>query len=456
MEIRKKLTFQFIVIVAVILLISSTSIYLSFSGSREEEFYNRLESKAKLTGQMLIEIDEIDTGLLDKIEQNNPLSLPNEKILIYDYENKLTYTNDNSFKLNRLNELFDIIRLNGHIRFKQGQYEMLGYFYTSPAERIVVFVGATDIFGLQKLIHLRNTLIVVFILALVIVFISARIFSARALKPVARIIDQVNGITATKLNERVDEGNGKDELARLALTFNQMLERLEIAFKIQKNFIANASHELRTPLTVITGQLEVVLMNPRSISEYKNALESVLEDIQNLNHISNRLLLLAQTDSHFFDKEFMTIRIDEAIWQARHELLKRNKKYKIFIDFDDSIDDDEKLKISGNIMLLKTAFSNLFENACKYSMNQQANVLIRSKGKNTSIEIIDTGIGIPEAEKAMIFQPFYRAHNTSGISGHGVGLSIVDKIIQLHLGKINVESTIGQGSIFTVILPVSF
>ena len=110
--------------------------------------------------------------------------------------------------------------------------------------------------------------------------------------------------------------------ARLAKTFNKMLERLETSFAMQKNFIANASHELRTPLTSINGQLEVLMMKDRSTAEYKTALRSVLDDIRSLIDLSNRLLLIARTSAEGpvnFNKK---IRIDEILWQAQEEIIK--------------------------------------------------------------------------------------------------------------------------------------
>jgi signal transduction histidine kinase len=122
----------------------------------------------------------------------------------------------------------------------------------------------------------------------------------------------------------VAEGTENDEISKLAHTFNNMLERLETAFKMQKNFIANASHELRTPLTTITGQLEVALMNVRTNTEYENIMYSVLEDIKNLNTASNRLLLLAQASSETSEIDFRPVRIDDVVWQGVAELRKRN------------------------------------------------------------------------------------------------------------------------------------
>ena len=454
MEIRKKITYQFIGIVAIILLLSSIAIYISFSKSRKEEFYNRLASKAKQVAQMLMEIDEIDARLLRKIEENNPLNLANEKIIIFDYRNEKIYSNDIDSVLIISKNFVDEVRLKGDIRFAQKPYEVLGYFYTGHYDRIVVFIAATDIFGFYKLKSLQFILLVVFVISLVAVYFSGKIFAFRALQPISNIISQVDGISVSNLNERVNEGNGKDEIARLAGTFNKMLQRLETAFKIQKNFIANASHELRTPLTVITGQLEVILFKDRNPDEYKNTLISVLDEIKNLNHISNRLLLLAQTSSDMAEINFSSFRIDDALWQARNEILKRNKNFRIDINFKQSINEEMKLVVYGNELLIKTAFSNLMDNACKYSGNNKVNIILDSIEGTLKIKFIDEGIGIPPEELKMIFQPFYRSKRVTNIKGHGIGLSLVEKIISLHKGNVDVDSETGKGSTFTVTVPL--
>ena len=266
-------------------------------------------------------------------------------------------------------------------------------------------------------------------------------------------MSEVDAIGVSNLDVRVTEGNGKDELARLSQTFNKMLERLEVAFKTQKNFIANASHELRTPLTVITGQLDVIMMRKRNNEDYRKTISSVLEDIKNLNHISNRLLLLAQTSSEFSEADFSAMRIDDILWQARKEILKRHENYKVHLNFSEIFDDELKLTINGNELLIKTALGNLIDNGCKYSGNHTSEILIDHENNHVIMHFSDNGIGIPEDEINMIFQPFYRAKNAIGIRGHGIGLSLADKIIGLHNGNIKVRSEVSKGTEFTLSLP---
>jgi signal transduction histidine kinase len=456
MEIRKKLAYQFIGIFAFILLFSMVAIYLSFSQARKEEFYDRLGSKAKMVAQMLIDIDEINSELLKKIEKNNPLSLPNEKIVIFDYQDEKIYSTDEENILKLDIDKIQEVRLKDEIRFKQNGFEIYGQFYTGQFDRIVVFAAATDIFGINKLKRLRIIMLIVFILSLFIVYFAGQLFAVRALSPILKIVRQVNKIEISNLNARLDEGNKKDEIARLAQTFNKMLGRLEKAFHVQKNFIANASHELRTPLTVITGQLDVILMKTRTNEEYRNTLLLVLDEIKNLNLLSNKLLMLAQTSSEREDLNFSLLRIDDILWKARMEILNRNGNFSIEINFGEGIDDDSKLSILGNELLIKTVLLNLIDNACKYSKTHHADVEIDAVEDDLILRVIDHGIGIPKEDLKLIFQPFYRSKNAFSESGHGIGLSLVEKIVQQHKGKINVSSELEKGSVFTVLFKIHY
>jgi len=453
MDIRKKITYQFLGSVALLLWVSLMAIYFSFSQARKEEFYDRLGRKAKLVAEMLIDIEEIDSELLRKIEKNNPLNLANEKIVIYDFQNQVIYSTDEDNFLNLPESTIGEVRLEQEIRFRKGDYEIFGQFYTGQYERIVVFAAATDIFGRNKLKWLRIIMIVVFTLSLIFVWFAGRLFAVKALAPISTIVTQANKIEAKNLSDRLDTGNGKDEIARLAKTFNSMLERLELAFRVQKNFIANASHELRTPLTVITGQLEVVLMKARKNEEYKNTLLTVLDEIKDLNNLSNKMLLLAQTNLSKGELDFSNIRIDEIIWKCRKEVMGRDPNNIIDIYFGDEIDDENKMLISGNEQLLKTAIVNLMDNACKYSDNHRAEVHLNASNEKLMLKFSDQGIGIAENDLKMIFEPFYRSKNVLHSSGHGIGLSLVKKIVSLHNGKIHVKSELQKGTEFEIVFP---
>ncbi|MCB0396402.1 MAG: HAMP domain-containing protein [Flavobacteriales bacterium] len=455
MQLRQRLTYLFVIIVALVLLVFSIAVYTLSADYRHDDFYNRLQSKASNTAKLLIEVEEIDANLLRKMEKDNPVSLPKEEILIYNYRNELVYSSNEKSQIHINTELLDKIRLEEEVQFTQEKYEVLGFLYTGQYDRFAVIAAAEDIYGLRKLANLRTVIFIAFGVSVVIVFFLGWVFAGRALRPISRVIRQVENITITSLNLRVDEGNGQDEIAKVARTFNEMLDRLEAAFKMQKNFIANASHELRTPLTAITGQLEVLLMKERDNETYRKTVESVLEDIKGLNTISNRLLLLAQASTEISRSEFKPIRLDDIIWQVRSELIKRNPGYQIDISLDSGMDNDDRLTVSGVENLIKTVVMNLIENGCKYGESGKVEVLLGENKGMMEVRVIDKGIGIEAADIDRIFEPFHRGKNVMGISGHGIGLSLVARIVALHGGEIKVYSKVGEGSTFLLMLPLA-
>jgi signal transduction histidine kinase len=195
-------------------------------------------------------------------------------------------------------------------------------------------------------------------------------------------------------------------------------------------------------------------MKARTDKQYRETLMLVLNEIKNLNLLSNKLLLLAHTSTDQAHLNFTPVRIDDVLWKARNEILTRNKEYSIDIYFGDNMDDDIKMSVLGNELLLKTAINNLMENACKYSNNHRAEIKLDASESKLIIQFIDQGIGIPEQDLTMIFQPFFRSKNVFNISGHGIGLSLVDKIIAQHHGQIEVTSKPEKGSTFTIILSI--
>jgi signal transduction histidine kinase len=286
-------------------------------------------------------------------------------------------------------------------------------------------------------------------------FIIGWFFSGRALKPINDVIKRVEDISITSLNLRVPVIHEKDEIGRLAGTFNNMLERLETSFGTQKVFISNASHELRTPLTSINGQLEVLMMKERSSEEYREALASVLDDIKSLIDLSNRLLLIARTSTQNPLKQEKKIRIDEILWQAPEEVKKFNNNFKISISLDPSLADSDQMLIYGDESLLRVAVSNLIDNACKYSADKSVNVLIVQSGKWIEVHFKDNGIGIPAEDLKKVFEPFYRSSNALTYRGSGIGLQLVNQIIKSHNGEIKLTSQVGVGTEVVIMLPVA-
>lgn len=453
MQIRQRLSYQFITIVFIILLGFSVSIYFLSANYRKTIFYERISTKALNVANLLIEVDEVDAELLRKIEKDNPVTLPNENIVILNYLNDTIYSSTEEISIRIDQNLIDKIRLEGEIRFTQGEYEIIGLLFTSRYDRFVVVAGAIDVFGKQRLRYLGNIIIVTFCISMMLMIIAGNVYARRALLPISKLINQVQNISASSMNLRLDEGNKKDEIDQLASTFNQMLNRLETAFSIQKNFIANASHEMRTPLTAITGQLEVLMLQERNTEEYKQAIRSVLEDIKQMNLTSNRLLMLAQASSDVAATSLYPIRIDDIIWKARSELLKHNPEYTSVVSFDEKLEEGHML-IAGNEILLTSAILNLMDNSCKYSDNHYSELELIPLHNKIKLLFRDNGIGIDPEDLKNLTQPFYRGKNIGARKGHGIGLSLVENIIKMHKGELYFKSSPGKGTEITVLLPL--
>jgi signal transduction histidine kinase len=454
LNIRSRLTLQFTYIVTFILILFSVIIYYFSASYREAEFYTRLEKKALTTAKLLIEVKEVDYNLLKIIDKNSLNALQDEKVMIYDDQDRQIYNNLDNDSILISKPFLDQIRQLKSIRYHEGTNEVVGLIFTLESDNYVVIASAYDKYGRIKLHNLIWIILVGFFISISSTVFFGRIYANKALKPMSDVVNQVDKITISSLNMRVNEGNGMDEIAQLAITFNRMLERLESAFEMQRSFVSNASHELRTPLTSITGQIEVSLMKPRTQDEYKTILESVLEDIKNLNALSNGLLDLAKASSDISAIAIHPLRIDEILWETRAELLERKKDYKIFIEFGETIKDDNDLMVSGNDHLLKTAIINLMDNACKFSPDKSVEVFLSVKDQLVVIEFTDIGIGIDPLEQEQIFHPFFRAKNAKNISGNGLGLTLTEKIIQMHRGAISIESQLQIGTKVTVRIPV--
>jgi signal transduction histidine kinase len=455
MQIRTRLTLQFLLSGGAIMVIASVAIFYASVGFRHDDFYDRLRDKARNTAKLFLVVHEMDVALVNSIQNENPVKFHKEKFIILDSKNDTIYSTDENNEIELRKEILDQVRSGVKTEYKQEPYEVLGTLYTAGNDQYVVIAAATDPEGLIYLSKLRIILLTVCLISLVLFFFTGWLYSGRALKPISDVVKKVEKITITSLDLRIYEGNGTDEIGRLAKTFNNMLERLETAFAVQKVFIANASHELRTPLTSINGQLEVLMMKDRSTQEYKTALGSVLDDIRSLIDLSNRLLLIARTSVEGPVNFNQNVRIDEILWQVREEMLRFNTGYQIQISIDPSLNDFDQMMVAGDESLLKVAVSNLIDNACKYSQDHKVLVKLQHMENQIGVIFEDRGMGISGEDLSRIYEPFYRGKNVLTLKGTGIGLSLVNQIIKNHSGKLMISSELNVGTTVKILFPVS-
>lgn len=449
MTIRIRLTLLFGLLVGSILMLFSVSVYYLYNQFREQEFQKRLIERATTTVKLRDDVGDVPAADL-------PI-LTNEQVTIYDQQGRVLYS------LGKVSGRYPVTpSFLRHVSqgqtpyIRQGDRETIGIRYkpSSSGKVLVSVASAYDRYGFSKLERLRTILLFGWLLCLFIVAIAGYLFASDALRPVAELIDQANTISATNIHKRLLVGRQRDELADLARTFNELLDRLEKAFVSQKSFVSHASHELRTPLTVMMGQIEVTRLQTRSASDYETAFDGLLDEVKNMIRLVNGLLELARANTGFPNLlPKYPVRLDELLWQAQSQLIHKRPDYQIDIDFEDLPNQEDDLVVMGDESLLQTAFQNLMENGCKYSPTHAVMVRLSFQPQQVQIIVSDQGYGIPPEDLPNIFEPFYRSDSTMTVSGHGIGLALTKRIIDIHQGTIDVDSTLGKGTTFRVCLP---
>lgn len=443
MKIRTRLALQFTVIVASLLILFATAIYYFSSSYRQNEFYKRLNDKGTDYAKLIAEVGSENLDLI-KFYDRTTGYLHSEKIRVYNRMNEQVFNTDDNDPVRLSPEFLNKVREEKELKYAENGNEVFALYYNYHQNDSVVIVSAFDKYGLDKLNNLRIILLIGLLFCVLATMFAGWIYAGQALSPISGVVEQVERITASNLTKRINEGNGKDELAQLAITFNRMLERLQHSFELQKSFVSNSSHEIRTPLTSITGQLEVALMSEREPDEYRRVLASILEDVKNMNRLANGLLELAQADMELSRLKMKKVRIDELLWLTRNELLKRNPSYTINIEIAEFPENEIELLVMGSEHLLRSALINIMDNACKFSPDKQVNVLFRSRNEITEIVFLDKGIGISENDLKKVSQPFYRGTNAKNFPGSGLGLSLIHKIIALHKAEISIRSKVNE------------
>jgi heavy metal sensor kinase len=278
------------------------------------------------------------------------------------------------------------------------------------------------------------------------------VLARRSLAPVGYIAAKARSITSNNLDERLATRGTDDEMDHLIRTINEMIARLENSFKRIAEFTADASHELKTPICALRGEAEVLLSKRRPLEEYQEGLAHFIERFDQLNRMVNDLILLSKFDSSQVELKMASLRLDLLVQDIGHlfKILAEQK------GIDLRMDRVQEVTIVGDKVRLQQLFTNLIDNAIKYTPEGSIQITIEKDGENAVVQVRDTGIGIPPEEQEKIFKRFYRVDKSrSRESGCvGLGLSIAEWIVHAHRGRIEVESELNRGSTFTVYLPL--
>lgn len=456
MKIKFKITALFALLVTIILLVLSISVHYFTSLQRIEAFKKRLKGRANNDGQLFSYFGDSDStrAVLYNIDSASAFTLNRKSVVIFNYLDKPVYTY-NAGNLDSILPDKDILkqaRLRKEVYFTVNKRDILAFHYTDNRSRIVVVVAGYDVDGWQRLKDLRDILLTCLFIGIAIALVVGYAFSVQLVKPIKQIIYDVKHVTSQNLSHHIQAGSTQDELNQLASTFNELLDRLQESFVIQRRFISNASHELSTPLTSISSQLDVTLQKERSTEEYKQVIQSVHEDVQQMQQLTKSLLEIAKTGTQG-SIELSEVRIDEVLLKVTADVQKNSDEYKVILQFGDFPDDEKAFLVFGNVDLLYSSLRNIADNGCKFSFDHHVMVNLLFENDNVIVQFKNFGDPITEDEAENIFQPFYRSASTSTIKGFGLGLALAQRIINLHKGIIKVQSSKESGTIFTIILP---
>ncbi len=332
-------------------------------------------------------------------------------------------------------------------------FRMISTPFYSDGRLTYIIQLATHLHYVRKSLSVfKSNILAALPIILVLGSIGGWLLARKSLSPIGYIASKAQSITSKNLSERLTPRGTDDEMDDLIRTINGMISRLENSFQRMAEFTADASHELKTPLCAMRGEAEVLLSKKRMAEEYQEALAHFIEQFDRLNQMINDLILLSKSDSSQVELKMVPLRLDLLIKNIGDlfQVLAEQKNISFIMDpFQD-------VSVMGDKMRLQQLFTNLIDNAIKFTSEGTVRVTMGKNEEEVLVKIRDTGIGIPKEEQEMIFKRFYRMDKSRSreTGGVGLGLSIAEWIAHAHHGKIEVKSEVNQGSTFTVYLPL--
>jgi two-component system OmpR family sensor kinase len=284
------------------------------------------------------------------------------------------------------------------------------------------------------------------------VIVTGAWLSRRALLPVDRIVAMARRIGDTTLGQRLPHPGTGDELGRLVTTLNEMLERIEKNVEAQRRFTADASHELRSPLSRLRTELDIALRRPRSAAQYEDVLRSCLDEVERLSELTEDLLVLTRLDAGERDRAREPVDVMPVVEEALEHLAPEIRTRQVTT----MATGDRGAAVAVPRALLRLVIGNLLGNAVKFSrVGGEVGVRIERDGTQVTLAVADSGDGIPADEIPRVFERFYRgrASGSPDVPGFGLGLALCRAVVAAYGGTIDVVSTPGKGTVFTVRVP---
>ena len=469
MKIRTRLTLFFIIVFSVVLVLYS----LIFAGGFRVIFNSMIDKQHQFIINTFKEIIEKNSEkeIIDIISGKKVF--PEFKQAEYSPVDFLWTTlydnNKNIIVKSNLAKNYPISFNESYIKKKHFIYKVnihsnnTSFYNDTPIFRITVesilinnrqyyiAVGNSITNEFKLLETLKNYVLISSLILLVIIFVIGIFYSKITLKPITDITHELNKISSEDLSNRLRVVNEYDEIGILTKTINNLFDRIESAFIMEKQFISDVSHEFKTPISILRLSLEEILNNPGLCDNDIDRLGGLLETLYSMDFLVEKLLYLSRLEKNMSPFNPEEIDLNEVINKVYDnlKLIADNKNLEFKINLNNN------LKIHADKDLIYMALYNIAENAIKYT--NKGSVIIDARTNNNNIEILveDTGEGIPEDKIAHIYDRFYRVDfSRNKNEGFGIGLSIAKRIIDLHNGKVSVKSELGFGTTFCIDFPI--
>ena len=386
-----------------------------------------------------------------EIKQNKDSVIPINTIGDTDTE-EASMTNESMVELLESYNLKDNVSSGKTINIEKNKYFVFKVSRVIKNYKFNIYT-LKNVTNENKIYKRLEYLVILFtIIGVVITIIVSKIMSRRILKPINNVIKTAKSISTDDLSKRIEIPKEEDELQNLTLIINEMLDRLETSFENQKKFVSDASHELRTPLAIIKGYAEIIRKRGTTdIDIFVESIDSIISETDNMRNLIQKLLFLAKGEITKINTKFTEIDANEMVRQIHSDTVVSTKTHKFHLEM------GEDYKIKGDETLLQQAIRALIENAAKYS-EPNTNIYIKSFIKDGfgRISIRDEGVGISDEDAKRIFDRFYRVDlsRTKATGGTGLGLAIVKRIVEIHNGKIEVDSKMNEGTEISIVLPI--
>jgi signal transduction histidine kinase len=431
MKIKTKLTFYFVASTLCILLFFACFVFQTASNQREKYFFENLQKEAITKANLFLD-GKISPEILQTIYQNNRKTIPEVEVAIYDNNFQLLYHDDVTLDyVKETKQLLQQIQSEKSIQFYLNDYQVIGMYLSSSNRNLIVTAAAIDVSGYQELQSLWKYILAFCVISLVFLFWIGSYFSTKLLQPVQYIQSKTTEISAKNLHERIPNPIPNNELGQLITTINDLLQRLEQAFSLQKNILSYLAHELRTPLFTVKSEVEWLLKQPESFTEIKTSLPKITNDIHQLLHLIQSMLDYAKAQTDVSQIHFEKVEPVLCLLDAVQEVQKQYPQKNIQLHLSEN---EEIPEINGNKYLLTAAFRNLLENACKYGVdgNVQIKVTFEKQGLiiTFSNKVASEFVWNPDWWNAFTKTTYQK-------SGYGLGMAIVQSIAQIHSAKIH-------------------